>query len=179
MPLQAPGTYVWRVRGVLTNGVFTAYSTGRSYVVKGLANYRGVPPTFPPDNQDFAITDVVLDWEPIKGAKSYQLQISTDQLFPPNTIVDQQNRVFGTRYSPAGTLGNDQYYWRIRATDAAGFQPDWASRPVWWFKRSWPDQTNLGNGTPATGDAVATLVVRTRSTTSGHRSSTRATTRSS
>jgi hypothetical protein len=150
VPLQTPGTYVWRVRGVLATGVFTAWSGGasplpaaRSYVVKGLANDSGIPPTSPPDDPNQALTDVVLDWEPIKGAKSYQIQISTDQLFPANTIVNQVNTVYGTRYSPPQTLNNDQYFWRIRATDAAGFQPDWSSRPVWRFKRTWPDQPTL------------------------------------
>ena len=141
---------MWRVRGVLANGVFTAWSGGagplppaRTYQVKGLANDSGIPPTYPPDDIDQALTDVVLDWEPIKGAKSYQLQISTNQLFEPGDIVDQQNFVYGTRYSPPKTLDNDQYYWRIRATDPAGFEPAWASRPVWRFKRSWPDQPTL------------------------------------
>jgi large repetitive protein len=150
VPLQTPGTYVWRVRGVLANGVFTAWSGGtsplppaRTYQVMGLANSSSIPPTSPPDDPNQALTDVVLDWEPINGAKSYQIQISTDQLFPANTIVDSQNTVYGTRYSPPKTLNNDQYFWRIRPTDAAGFQPDWASRPVWRFKRTWPDQTTL------------------------------------
>ena len=150
VPLQTPGTYVWRVRGVLANGVFTAWSGGtsplppaRTYQVMGLANSSSIPPTYPPDDINNAITDVVLDWEPIKGANSYQIQISTDQLFPPGTIVDQQTPIYGTRYSPPKTLNNDQYFWRIRATDAAGFQPDWATRPVWRFKRTWPDQPTL------------------------------------
>ena len=33
-------------------------------------------------------------------------------------IVDQVTTVYGTRYSPPKTLDNDQYFWRIRATDA-------------------------------------------------------------
>ena len=141
---------MWRVRGVLANGVFTAWSGGtsplppaRTYKVMGLANDAAIPPTSPPDDANQALTDIVLDWEPIKGAKSYEIQISTDALFPANTIVDQQPIVYGTRYSPPKTLNNDQYFWRIRATDAAGFQPDWSSRPVWHFKRTWPDQPTL------------------------------------
>ena len=123
VPLQTPGTYVWRVRGVLANGVFTAWSGGtnplppaRTYKVMGLANDSAIPPTSPPDDANQALTDVVLDWEPIKGAKSYEIQVSTDALFPPATIVDQQAIVYGTRYSPPKTLNNDQYFWRIRAT---------------------------------------------------------------
>ena len=148
--LQTPGTYVWRVRGVLGNGVFTAWSGGagplppaRTYKVMGLDTASAVPPTSPPDDPNQALTDVVLDWEPIKGAKSYELQISTDLEFPPATIVDQVGAVYGTRYSPPETLNNDQYFWRIRPTDAAGFEPEWSSRPKWRFKRTWPDQPTL------------------------------------
>ena len=150
VPLQTPGTYVWRVRGVLANGVFTAWSGGtsplppaRTYKVLGLDNDSGIPPTSPPDDPNQALTDVVLDWEPIKGAKSYEIQISTDQEFPAGTIVDSKSTVYGTRYSPPETLDNDQYFWRIRATDAAGFEPDWSTRPRWRFKRTWPDQPTL------------------------------------
>ena len=89
VPLQTPGTYVWRVRGVLANGVFTAWSGGtnplppaRTYKVMGLANDSAIPPTSPPDDANQALTDVVLDWEPIKGAKSYEIQISTDAAVP-------------------------------------------------------------------------------------------------
>jgi hypothetical protein len=150
VPLQTPGGYFWRVRGVLATGVFTAWSGGpgplppaRSYTVNGLANDPQIPPTSPPDNADQALTDVVLDWEPIKGAKSYELQISTDGQFPANSHTITVSTIYGTRYSPPKTLNNDQYLWRIRATDAAGFQPDWSTRPVWHFKRNWPDQPTL------------------------------------
>ncbi len=147
MPLQPVGAYQWRVRAVLANGVTTSYSPGRSYTVRGLGNDdAGVPPTYPPDDPNFKLTDVVLDWQATVGARSYQIQISTDRNFPPGTIVNQQDTVFGTRYSPPGTLGNDQYFWRVRPTDSAGFQPDWSTRPIWRFQRSWPDQPSLGNG---------------------------------
>ena len=63
--------------------------------------------------------------------------------------------VYGTRYSPPKTLDNDQYFWRIRATDAAGFQPDWSSRPVWRFKRAWPDQTTLARTRQNNADATS------------------------
>jgi large repetitive protein len=159
MPLQPVNTYQWRVRAVLGNGVTTSYSPGRSYTVRGLGNDdAGVPPTYPPDDPNFKLTDVVLDWQPTVGARSYQLQISTDRNFPANTIVDRQDTVFGTRYSPPATLGNDQYFWRVRPTDPAGFQPDWSTRPIWRFQRVWSDQSALGypvapgGGTVTVGD---------------------------
>ena len=95
VPLQTPGTYVWRVRGVLGNGVFTAWSGGanplpaaRTYKVRGLVNDPGIPPTSPPDDPNQALTDVVLDWEPIKGAKttrSRSAPTSSSRLPPSST----------------------------------------------------------------------------------------------
>ncbi len=55
-------------------------------------------------------------WKPVKGAKTYELQVSTDQDF--NTILDSKTNLKGTRYSPATTYLNDQYYWRVRARNA-------------------------------------------------------------
>jgi hypothetical protein len=105
---------------------------------------------------------VVLDWQPTVGARSYQIQISTDRNFPPNTIVNQYDQVFGTRYSPPATLGNDQYFWRVRPTDPAGYQPDWSTRPIWRFQRWWPDQPTLGTGAgpgyPVTSDSAGLVV---------------------
>ena len=115
VPLGPVGTYQWRVRAVLANNVTTAYSPGRSYIVRGLGNDdAGVPPTYPPDDPNFKVTDVVLDWQPTVGARSYQIQISTDINFPPNTIVNQQDTVYGTRYSPPASVGRTrQKYWSL------------------------------------------------------------------
>ena len=138
--LRRPAPDSWHLRG----GSAVSWPTASSPVLlrcrphlpgQGSGQRPGRAADLPAGRPGFAITDVVLDWEPIKGAKTYELQISTDQLFAPANIVDQQNTVYGTRYSPTKTLGNDQYFWRIRATDAAGFQPAWSSRPVWRFKR--------------------------------------------
>ena len=60
---------------------------------------------------------------------------------PPSSTSRPSSTAPATRRPK--TLNNDQYFWRIRATDAAGFKPDWSSRPVWRFKRNWPDQPTL------------------------------------
>ena len=86
---------------------------------------------------------MVLDWEPIKGAKSYQIQISTDPCSRATPSSTRWPRCTAPATRRPKTLNNDQYFWRIRPTDAAGFQPDWSSRPVWRFKRTWPDQPTL------------------------------------
>ena len=34
--------------------------------------------TFPPNSVDFKVQEVVLDWDPINGAKSYDVQVAAD-----------------------------------------------------------------------------------------------------
>lgn len=83
----------------------------------------------------------MLAWEPVLGAHTYNLQISTDRNF--NTIDDARNGVVSTRYSPPVTLNNDQYYWRVTPVDVAGNKLDWGQVDVWEFRRNWPFQPQL------------------------------------
>lgn len=131
-------SYYWRVKANLGSGVVTDWSPVRSYAMGGLAK-----PVLqsPADSSATNVEDVVLDWAPVMGAKTYNLQISTDQNF--NTIDHVRNGVISTRYSPARTLDNDQYYWRVSPVDAAGNTLDWADVDVWQFRRHWPDQPQL------------------------------------
>jgi hypothetical protein len=132
-------TYHWRVRASLGSGVVTEWSATQSYGMGGLEK----PVLVSPDNsaQAAPIRDVVLDWEPVLGAHTYNLQISTDRNF--NTIDDARQGVVSTRYSPPVTLNNDQYYWRVTPVDVAGNKLDWAQVDVWEFRRNWPFQPQL------------------------------------
>ncbi|WP_166133407.1 Ig-like domain repeat protein [Nocardioides ochotonae] len=132
---QVAGTYYWRVRGSLGANRATRWSEPRQYEVRGL---EPAVLTAPADSFDKPVRDVVLDWEPVAGAVSYQLQVSTDDDF--KTFVVNATGIVGTRYSPAGTLNNDEYYWRVRpVVDTSGNLAPWPSTP-WRFRRAWPDQ---------------------------------------
>jgi hypothetical protein len=147
--LQLPQTYYWRVKGRLAgaNGFDTPFSSVHSYTILGLSKPNL---GFPVDDINNNIQDVVLDWAPVHGAATYELQISTDVNFL--TIVASQNGIRGTRYSPPETLNNDQYYWRVRGVDPSGNKPDWSTSSVWRFKRNWPHQPSLQ--WPANGAVV-------------------------
>ncbi|WP_244928638.1 Ig-like domain repeat protein [Nocardioides sp. W7] len=134
---QVVGTYYWRVRAALGSGYTTRWSTPRGYEVRGLAAARLTAPV-----NSFAtpVRDVALDWEPVPGAVTYQLQVSTDDGFL--SVVHSATGVVGTRYSPAGTLNNDEYYWRVRPVDASGNVAPWPAEP-WRFRRAWPNQPEL------------------------------------
>ncbi len=95
----------------------------------------------PADDIDQNVQDVALDWTPVPGAVSYDVQISTDVNFL--TLAGSRNGVLGTRWSPPTTLDNDQYYWRVRPLDAAGNKLDWTAVSIWKFRRNWPEQPAL------------------------------------
>jgi len=138
-------TYHWRVKATLGSGIETNWSEVRTFTPTGLT-----PATLqsPEDNASTKIVDVVLDWNPVPGAVKYDLQISTDQNFLSG--VTGYNNLVGTRFSPHDTLGNDQYWWRVRPYDAGGNFLQWGEVPIWTFQRHWPDQPVLeypGNDT--------------------------------
>ena len=87
--LQAPGPYFWRVRAELTDGIYTDWPDYRTYTVLGLSG-PGDDPQAPNNDENQNIQDVVLDWAPIAGAKSYDLRIGTDSRFL--TVVHQQRQ---------------------------------------------------------------------------------------
>lgn len=138
-------TYYWRVRGILDSGITTRWSTARSYVLESLPAAVRVAPT-----EGETVDDIVLDWQPVAGATSYDVEISLVPDF--STIVDSQQRVLGTRYSPPVTLDNNQYYWRVRARDVSDNPQSTDEVGVWMFRRAWADQPSLEY--PADGSAV-------------------------
>lgn len=156
---QEPGVdYYWRVRATLGNSVSTAFSDARTYSVRPI----GTPAiTGPAYDQD--ITDVVLEWEPVPGAKHYELQVDDDVNFgSPDTSVPA--RIYSTSFAPRTTLTNGQYYWRVRARDMDDNPTAWvraSSDSHYFFDRVWRDKPQLvhpydgGDGTslvPARND---------------------------
>ena len=143
--LGVPNVYFWRVRGDLDNAVTTEWSTVRSYKILGLALPEPWLPTTPRMNDDANVftyvRDTVLDWEPVPGATTYALQVSTDENF--NTVLETKTGITGTSYARPKTLNNDQYYWRVRPVDASGNTLDWSDVPIWKFGRNWPYQPTL------------------------------------
>ncbi|GAA5032893.1 hypothetical protein GCM10023258_32300 [Terrabacter aeriphilus] len=147
---RADGRYYWRVRAQLANGRYTAYSVVWGYSIGPLSQ---VTPSYPEDGA--AVEDVVLSWNPVAGAKTYELQVSTDQDF--NTLLDNKVNLKGTRYSPPTTYLNDQYYWRVRARNAQGETFDWQQvEQKRLVQRNWLDRPTLLHPadmpSPPTGD---------------------------
>jgi hypothetical protein len=134
---QAPYVdYYWRVRATLSDGVATDYSEARSFDVQPIGTPEVVAPT-----NDEDITDVVLDWKPVRGAQYYELEVDDDFDFS-SKVTGIPAKILGTRFSPKTTFGNDQYYWRVRARDLDGNPTEWVNLSPdvhYAFDRVWRD----------------------------------------
>lgn len=139
------GTWRWRVTAVKsTNPLITsAPSPSRAFTIVPLAQPGIVGP-----RNNVAVTDVVLDWNPVPGAKGYELQVSrtTDfsgALVENLTLENNKPLVLGTKYSPPKTYDNNNtYYWQVRAVDAAGNSSEWAKSGTP-FQRNYPYAPSL------------------------------------
>jgi hypothetical protein len=125
--------FYWHVQAVDASGVVSDWSPTLSYSISW-SNSR--PTLLEPVDGD-TVQDVALEWMPVPGAATYQVQVSPNGDWANNTSFDVI--VKGTRYSPPTTLNNASYFWRVRARDA-GVPPNagqWSEE--WQFTRSWPD----------------------------------------
>ena len=136
---QTKTDYYWRVRADFGSGLNSAYSDTRRFRILALRAPDGESPINDPDGFNPGIEDVVLSWDPVLGAKSYELRVSTDINFTSDGFT--ATTVTNT-YSPSTTLNNDQFYWQVRPVDTLGNKPDWAEVDAWVFKREWPDQAD-------------------------------------
>ena len=146
-PLEAR-TYYWRVTAQLGSTAASLPSETASFDVLSL---DAPVQTSPADSPDTQVEDVALDWDPVPGAASYDLRVARDADF--NTIIETKTGIKGTRYSPASTYNNAQYYWQVRAVDLGGRPTAWRSVQNS-FERFWPDQPTPLRPTGAIGSPL-------------------------
>jgi hypothetical protein len=131
------GDWFWRVTASKGGGLNSPVSEERRFVVSPLA---APTITSPADDATINLQDVVLDWTPVPGAVSYDLQVSTEADFSQGSaLTDDRTGILGTRYSPAITYDNKSYFWRVRAIDMSGQATPWTAARFS-FTRNWPDR---------------------------------------
>lgn len=150
-PLGA-GTWYWRVKASRGSGLVSDPSPARSIVIVPI----DVPVLVDPANDsNTEVEDVVLDWMPVAGAKSYEVEVALNDTFTSG--LKTWKNVLGTSFSPPQGLNNDQYYWRVRAIDLGGTATPWAES-AFNFMRHWPDRPwpvfPLQNGFPTEVDGA-------------------------
>lgn len=115
--------YYWRVWGVTNGGQETAKTTPRTFSV----TWPGSAPTLTGPANAATVSDVVLTWAPVLGAKQYNVQVSANGDFTNNLVGGASVVVRGTQYSPPATYANGGYFWRVGPVDTLGRQGSWSS----------------------------------------------------
>jgi alpha-amylase len=89
-----------------------------------------IPTLTSPANGDTAVNTIVtLSWNPVSGAASYRLQLSTDSTF---TSIDVDDSTLTSAEKNVNGLTRDTfYYWRVRSKNGYG-SSSWSER--WNFK---------------------------------------------
>jgi hypothetical protein len=91
-------------------------------------------------------------WTPVAGADKYQFQISADAGMNSPVLGDGKDNFFtrNTRATLTTTIPNGTYWWRVRATNAAGDISNWTEPRS--FTKLWNLQPALQ--TPSSGDSL-------------------------
>jgi hypothetical protein len=140
---QGSEDFFVRVRAKFDNGLQSEWTSYTSYDVAQLppvtSTTCGAKLVCAPDPTNgirprVEVQDVNFDWDPVKGAKEYEIWVALDPDF--NTQIEKR-KVISTRYSPVATYDNNTYYWKVRAYNAAGEPTPWPASPNV-FDRRWP-----------------------------------------
>ncbi len=121
--------YWWRVKAKNEIG-WAAFSSVWKFTT--IVSIPVAPVLLLPANNSTGVSLApLLDWNDVQYSASYQIQVSTDQLF--NTILWDTSGVVPSQVNiPANKLtGLTQYYWRVNAKNAGGTS---AYSEVWNFR---------------------------------------------
>ncbi len=110
------GTYYWRVEARSAVGVVLATSEARSFTVEPV-----IGEVAPDDGAAFA-DEPLFWWDPMEGAKTYRLVLSTSPTFDPvfATIATDFTRYVASAPSGPSTYPDGTYYWRVEGRTVQG-----------------------------------------------------------
>lgn len=145
--LSAGVKYYWRLRAA--NGIlFSPWTETRSFTT-----FSQPPPKTvlvgPADGARNQSVNNVLFWRRATLDSVYHLQVARNPGFTGTLVVDD-NGVNGNQYALSGLDNQTQYFWRVRALNAAGFGP---FSDVWSFVTADPPEVpvliSVGDGVSA------------------------------
>lgn len=169
------GTYCWRVRAAQSSDssfTFGWWSQGLRFTrtwaatsPSGLKFFDDESDTIPRSNEATAAASTstrlagYLYWTPVAGASKYDVEIYTSpSLSPDARLVHSQNSGGNRLLLPR--LPDDEYYWRVRAIDAAGVPSNWSSGSntftVAWTASSW---ASAGNISPVNAGTASSMLI--------------------
>jgi hypothetical protein len=158
-----PGTYWWQVTPLDASAHTGTPSEIRSFTwdwPSGMANLL-VTDTAPSDT----VFDPQFSWDPIGGAKGYELEVNSASDFAPGSKVCCSGSIYSTTFSPVNVLENNVFNWRVRPIDVSGAPGDWTEGPS--FNQTYDNTPpSIGNlrltapdGTDLAGTSTDTPIV--------------------
>ena len=133
----ADGKYYWRVRAGSGEGLWSGWSGVRTFSLS--TQGPPSPPTLLEPTNGATITDNTpsFDWNDPAGAARFRLQVDDSSDFSSPVVDDSEITV--SAHTPAESLADGKYHWRVCAANAIAQWSQWSS--------SW-DFTLLTIGTP-------------------------------
>lgn len=117
--------HYWRVRAESEDGTVGAWSPVWSFVIDTSAPAAPMPES--PTNTGSTGKPSVFTWSPSVGASAYEIQLSERPVYYQRGI--KRTQVTGTSWAINSLRAGRQYYWWVRARDAAGNWSPWSA--VW------------------------------------------------
>lgn len=161
-PIAAPeillpdGAYWWRVRAVDAAGTEGLWSDVARVAKTWPNQITGTRVTATPTGPaaSFTTLNPYLFWNPVPGAKSYDVQISPGNQF--NNVVYSGTNLPEPFATPAtiGALPDDTYNWRVRARDPNDNLGPWTVAST--FTKAWTAPNQLS---PASGATTGNLLL--------------------
>jgi large repetitive protein len=127
LPTSTGQVYYARIRAVNSLNVYGNWSAVRNFTLDTTA--PSVPVlTAPANNSTVATLTPTFIWTTVPGVARYEIRYSTS----PNLVGITPINVTTTSYRPSSALTtNNNYYWEVRAIDAAGNAIDWDNAGIW------------------------------------------------
>lgn len=128
------GIYYWRVRpldgiGGAETGQWSQTWQTRVDTTRQLTATSAIALLRPAPAAEFVETTPLMEWWPLQGADSYDVQISDDASF--GSTVDTAVVPYPA-YTPRTRLGYGTYYWRVRGRSGGSSLGDWSG--AWRFQ---------------------------------------------
>lgn len=131
-------TYYWRVRAIGDCEYSSSWSECRSFIT--LLDGVGVPDLIQPPHMATCMdTSVLLDWEDIPGAVTYEIQIDTTCGSPMTHYGYTESEM-----TVNGLDRNKTYHWRVRAIDGCDEAGKWSTCSTFTTRGSGIPDNNAG-----------------------------------
>ncbi|MCH6202140.1 hypothetical protein MMU07_21360, partial [Aquiflexum sp. LQ15W] len=110
--------YFWRVRARNASGTGSFSGIG-AFTTVTLSTSPEMPiPLRPINGITINPINIKLEWQPVSGAETYQVQVSTNSSFS-NLLINQAN-IQSTHFDISNLNSNMLYFWRVRAVNRSG-----------------------------------------------------------